>query len=187
MATIVQVPVRDGSWRRGGVGAPCTRGGECWRPALRAPEGAIAAGCRVFAGYPITPATDIAEYMSKRLPQVDGYYMQCEDELAGMHACAGASLGGLKAMTATSGPGYTLMHDAYGWALTNEIPMVVVDAMRVSHQRHHGGARAGRVLRGALLHARPALRDHRALPSSGRSVLGSPSTPSTSLSATARR
>jgi len=94
-------------------------------------EGAIAAGCRVFAGYPITPATDIAEYMSKRLPQVGGYYVQCEDELAGMHACAGASLGGLKAMTATSGPGYTLMHDAYGWAVTNEIPLVVVDAMRV--------------------------------------------------------
>src|SRR5919109_3707416 len=65
-------------------------------------EGAIAAGCRVFAGYPITPATDIAEYMSKRLPQVGGYYMQCEDELAGMHACAGGSLGGPKAMTATS-------------------------------------------------------------------------------------
>ncbi|HET8576483.1 MAG TPA: 2-oxoglutarate ferredoxin oxidoreductase subunit alpha [Methylomirabilota bacterium] len=94
-------------------------------------EGAIAAGCRCFAGYPITPATDIAEYMSKRLPEVDGYYVQCEDELAGMHACAGASLGGLKAMTATSGPGYTLMHDAYGWAVTNEIPLVVVDAMRV--------------------------------------------------------
>src|SRR5438552_6567628 len=94
-------------------------------------EGPIAAGCRVFAGYPITPATDIAEYMSKRLPQVGGYYVQCEDELAGMHACAGASLGGLKAMTATSGPGYTLMHDAYGWSITNEIPLVVVDAMRV--------------------------------------------------------
>jgi 2-oxoglutarate ferredoxin oxidoreductase subunit alpha len=94
-------------------------------------EGAIAAGCRVFAGYPITPATDIAEYMSRRLPQVGGYYVQCEDELAGMHACAGASLGGLKAMTATSGPGYTLMHDAYGWSITNEIPLVVVDAMRV--------------------------------------------------------
>jgi 2-oxoglutarate/2-oxoacid ferredoxin oxidoreductase subunit alpha len=94
-------------------------------------EGAIAAGCRVFAGYPITPATDIAEYMSKRLPQVGGYYMQAEDELAGMHMCAGASLGGLKSMTATSGPGYTLMHDAYGWAVTNEIPLVVVDAMRV--------------------------------------------------------
>src|SRR5688500_525241 len=94
-------------------------------------EGAIAAGCRCFAGYPITPATDIAEYMSKRLPQVDGYYLQAEDELAGMHMCAGASLGGLKAMTATSGPGYTLRHDAYFWAITIEIPMVVVDAMRV--------------------------------------------------------
>lgn len=94
-------------------------------------EGAIAAGCTVFAGYPITPATDIAEHMSKRLPQVGGYYLQAEDELAGMHMCAGASLGGLKAMTATSGPGYTLMHDAYGWAITNEIPVVVVDAMRV--------------------------------------------------------
>ncbi|MBI4490731.1 MAG: 2-oxoglutarate ferredoxin oxidoreductase subunit alpha [Deltaproteobacteria bacterium] len=94
-------------------------------------EGAIAAGCRFFGGYPITPATDIAEYMSKRLPMVGGYYVQAEDELAGMHMCAGASLGGLKAMTATSGPGYTLMHDAYGWAITNEIPVVVVDAMRV--------------------------------------------------------
>ncbi|HXG04604.1 MAG TPA: 2-oxoglutarate ferredoxin oxidoreductase subunit alpha [Candidatus Binatia bacterium] len=109
-----------------------TRGRRCLEPGTYAlTEGAIAAGCRVFAGYPITPATDIAEYMSKRLPQVGGYYVQCEDELAGMHACAGASLGGLKAMTATSGPGYTLMHDAYGWAITNEIPLVVVDAMRV--------------------------------------------------------
>lgn len=94
-------------------------------------EGAIAAGCRFFGGYPITPATEIAEHMSKRLPMVGGYYVQAEDELAGMHMCAGASLGGLKAMTATSGPGYTLMHDAYGWTITNEIPLVVVDAMRV--------------------------------------------------------
>jgi 2-oxoglutarate ferredoxin oxidoreductase subunit alpha len=110
----------------------CTRGRRLLEAGTFAlTEGAIAAGCRVFAGYPITPATDIAEYMSKRLPQVGGYYMQAEDELAGMHMCAGASLGGLKAMTATSGPGYTLMHDAYGWAITNEIPLVVVDAMRV--------------------------------------------------------
>src|SRR5205809_7504216 len=104
-------------------------------------EGAIAAGCRVFAGYPITPATDIAEYMSKRLPQVGGYYVQCEDELAGMHACAGAIPGGLNAMTATSGPGYTLMHDAYGWSITNEIPLVVVDAMRVGPISGIRGAR----------------------------------------------
>jgi 2-oxoglutarate ferredoxin oxidoreductase subunit alpha len=94
-------------------------------------EGAVAAGCRFFAGYPITPATEIAEYMSKRLPQVGGYYLQAEDELAGMHMSAGASLGGLKACTATSGPGYTLMHDAYGWAIANEVPLVAVDAMRV--------------------------------------------------------
>ncbi|MDP6692468.1 MAG: 2-oxoglutarate ferredoxin oxidoreductase subunit alpha [Alphaproteobacteria bacterium] len=94
-------------------------------------EGAVAAGLGVFAGYPITPATDIAEYMSKRLPQIDGFYLQAEDELAGMHMCAGASLGGQKVMTATSGPGFTLMHDAYGWAIVNEIPVVVVDAMRV--------------------------------------------------------
>jgi 2-oxoglutarate/2-oxoacid ferredoxin oxidoreductase subunit alpha len=94
-------------------------------------EGAMAAGCRFFAGYPITPATEIAEYMAKRLPQVGGYYLQAEDELAGMHMCAGASLGGLKACTATSGPGYTLMHDAYGWAIANEVPLVAVDAMRV--------------------------------------------------------
>ncbi|MBI4507005.1 MAG: 2-oxoglutarate ferredoxin oxidoreductase subunit alpha [Chloroflexi bacterium] len=94
-------------------------------------EAAIAAGCRFFAGYPITPATDVAEHMSKRLPQVGGFYLQAEDELAGLHMCAGASLGGLKTMTATSGPGYTLLHDAYGWCIANEIPVVVVDAMRV--------------------------------------------------------
>lgn len=94
-------------------------------------EGAIAAGCRFFAGYPITPATEIAEHMSRRLPQVGGYYVQAEDELAGVHMCAGASLAGLKAMSASSGPGYTLMHDAYGWAVANEVPLVIVDAMRV--------------------------------------------------------
>src|SRR3989475_5149939 len=106
-------------------------------------EGAIAAGCRVFAGYPITPATDIAEYMSKRLPQVGGHYMQCEDELAGMHACAGASLGGLKAMTATYGPGYTLMHDAYCWAITHQLPLVVLGAIRGGAIRGHTGGRSG--------------------------------------------
>src|SRR5262249_6651708 len=94
-------------------------------------EGAIASGCRFFAGYPITPATEIAEHISRRLPQVGGYYVQAEDELAGLHMCAGASLGGLKAMTASSGPGYTLMNDGYGWAIANEVPVVVVDAMRV--------------------------------------------------------
>lgn len=94
-------------------------------------EGAILAGCKVFAGYPITPATEIAENMSRRLPEVGGYYIQAEDEMTGMLICIGASLGGLKAMTATSGPGYILYADPYGWAIGNEIPLVVVNAQRV--------------------------------------------------------
>ncbi|HTN51576.1 MAG TPA: 2-oxoacid:acceptor oxidoreductase subunit alpha, partial [Anaeromyxobacter sp.] len=94
-------------------------------------EAAIAAGCRVFAGYPITPATEIAENMSRRLPQVGGYYLQAEDECAALHVCNGASLGGLKAMTATSGPGFILFADPFGWALSSEIPVVIVNAQRV--------------------------------------------------------
>lgn len=94
-------------------------------------EAAIFAGCKVFAGYPITPATEIAENMSRRLPQEDGYYVQAEDELAALHICIGASLGGLKAMTSTSGPGYILFADPYGWALGSEIPVVIVNAQRV--------------------------------------------------------
>lgn len=94
-------------------------------------EAAIIAGCRLYAGYPITPSTEIAENMSRRLPQVGGYYVQSEDELAALHTCIGASLGGLKAMTSTSGPGYILMADPYGWAIGSEIPVVVVDAQRV--------------------------------------------------------
>lgn len=94
-------------------------------------EAAIFAGCKVFAGYPITPATEIPENMSRRLPLVGGYYIQAEDELAALHICIGASLGGLKAMTSTSGPGYILYADPYGWALGSEIPVVIVNAQRV--------------------------------------------------------
>jgi 2-oxoglutarate ferredoxin oxidoreductase subunit alpha len=94
-------------------------------------EGAILAGCRFFAGYPITPATELAEAMSLRLPQVGGVYVQGEDECAAMHLCIGASLGGMKAMTATSGPGFILYADPYGWALGCEMPMVVVNSGRV--------------------------------------------------------
>jgi 2-oxoglutarate ferredoxin oxidoreductase subunit alpha len=94
-------------------------------------EAAIFAGCKLFAGYPITPATEIAENMSRRLPQVGGFYVQAEDELAALHICIGGSLGGLKAMTSTSGPGYILFADPYGWALGSEIPVVVVNAQRV--------------------------------------------------------
>ena len=94
-------------------------------------EGAILAGCRFFAGYPITPATEIAEAMSFRLPQEGGYYLQAEDECAALHLCIGASLGGLKAMTATSGPGYILYADPYGWAIGCETPLVVLNSGRV--------------------------------------------------------
>ncbi|MDR1732447.1 MAG: 2-oxoacid:acceptor oxidoreductase subunit alpha [Synergistaceae bacterium] len=94
-------------------------------------EGAVMAGCRLFSGYPITPATEIAENMSRRMPQVGGYYIQAEDETASFHICIGGALGGLKAMTATSGPGYVLFSDPYGWAIGSEVPVVVVNSQRV--------------------------------------------------------
>lgn len=94
-------------------------------------EAAIIAGCQLYAGYPITPSTEIAENMSRRLPQTGGYYVQTEDELAGLYTCLGASLGGLKAMTSTSGPGYVLFSDPYGWGISSEIPVVIIDAQRV--------------------------------------------------------
>ena len=93
-------------------------------------EGAISAGCRFFAGYPITPATEIAERMSERLPEVSGTYIQMEDELASMAAILGASWGGLKAMTATSGPGFSLMMENIGLGVMLETPCVVVNIQR---------------------------------------------------------
>ena len=93
-------------------------------------EGAIAAGCRFFAGYPITPATEIAERLAKRLPQVQGICIQMEDEIASMAAILGASWGGVKAMTATSGPGFSLMMENIGLGMMTETPCVVVDIMR---------------------------------------------------------
>ena len=93
-------------------------------------EAAIASGCRFFAGYPITPATEIAERMAKRLPQVRGVYIQMEDELASMAAVLGASWGGLKSMTATSGPGFSLMMENIGLGIVMEVPCVVVNVQR---------------------------------------------------------
>jgi len=93
-------------------------------------EGALRAGCRFFAGYPITPATEISELLSVRLPQVDGTFIQMEDEIASMGAIIGASLAGVKSMTATSGPGFSLMQENLGFAVIAEVPCVVVDAMR---------------------------------------------------------
>ena len=93
-------------------------------------EGALAAGCRFFAGYPITPATEISEGMSARLPALDGTFIQMEDEIAGLGAVIGASLAGAKAMTATSGPGFSLMQENLGFACIAEVPCVIVNVMR---------------------------------------------------------
>lgn len=91
---------------------------------------AIKAGCRFFAGYPITPSTEIAEYMARELPKVGGTFIQMEDELGSAAAIIGASLAGVKSMTATSGPGFSLMQEALGYAIMTEIPCVFVDVMR---------------------------------------------------------
>ncbi|MBS7616584.1 2-oxoacid:acceptor oxidoreductase subunit alpha [Candidatus Bathyarchaeota archaeon] len=93
-------------------------------------EGAIAAGCRFFAGYPITPATEIAEHIASRMPKIGGVYIQMEDEIASIAAVIGASYAGLKAMTATSGPGFSLMQENIGLAAMTEAPCVIVDVMR---------------------------------------------------------
>jgi len=94
-------------------------------------EGAIAAGCRFFAGYPITPATEIAEVLARRLPQVGGKFIQMEDEIGSMAAIIGASVGGAKSLTATSGPGFSLMQENIGYAAMTEIPCVIVDVQRL--------------------------------------------------------
>lgn len=93
-------------------------------------EGALAAGCKFFAGYPITPSSEIAEHMALRLPQVGGVFIQMEDELASMAAILGASWGGAKAMTATSGPGFSLMQENIGLGAMTETPCVVVNVQR---------------------------------------------------------
>lgn len=92
--------------------------------------GAIFAGCRFYAGYPITPASEIAETMARELPKVRGYYIQMEDEIGSIAAIVGASWTGLKSMTATSGPGFSLMQENLGYAIMTETPIVVVDVQR---------------------------------------------------------
>jgi 2-oxoglutarate ferredoxin oxidoreductase subunit alpha len=93
--------------------------------------GAIAAGCRIYAGYPITPATDIMEFLAKELPKLGGYVVQTEDEISAIGVVLGASFAGKKAMTATSGPGFSLMTEMIGLAVVAEIPAVIVDVQRV--------------------------------------------------------
>ncbi len=92
--------------------------------------GAVAAGCRFFAGYPITPSSEIAEILSRELPKVGGKFIQMEDEIASIADVIGASVGGLKALTATSGPGFSLMQENIGYAIVAEIPCVIINVMR---------------------------------------------------------
>jgi len=92
--------------------------------------GAVAAGCRFFAGYPITPSSEVAERLARLLPQVDGVFVQMEDEIASIAAVIGASMGGVKALTATSGPGFSLKQENIGYAAGAEIPCVIVNVMR---------------------------------------------------------
>jgi len=93
-------------------------------------EAALIAGCRFFAGYPITPASEIAEHLAKRLPQVGGIMIQMEDEIASIASLMGASWTGAKAMTATSGPGFSLMQENIGYAFMTETPCIIVDVQR---------------------------------------------------------
>ena len=93
-------------------------------------EAALYAGVNFFAGYPITPSTEIAEHLSSRLPEQGGKFIQMEDEIASMCAIIGASLTGKKALTATSGPGFSLMQEALGYAIMTEIPCVIVNVQR---------------------------------------------------------
>ncbi len=105
-------------------------GAHFWDGDYACAEGAIAAGCRFFAGYPITPSTEIAERISQRFPYIGGTFIQMEDELASMAAILGASWAGTKAMTVTSGPGFSLMQENIGLGVMTETPCVVVDVQR---------------------------------------------------------
>ena len=112
------------------TGDPVLTGDHFMKGDTAAAEGALAAGCRFFAGYPITPASEVAERMSERLPEVGGEYIQMEDELASMAAIAGGSNAGAKSMTATSGPGVSLMNENLGLAVITESPCVIVNVQR---------------------------------------------------------
>jgi len=102
-----------------------------WQGNIACAEGAIVAGCRFYAGYPITPSSEIFEHLSSRLPEVGGICIQMEDEISSLAAVIGASWGGTKALTATSGPGFSLMQENIGLACMTETPCVVINVQRV--------------------------------------------------------
>ena len=102
-----------------------------WSGNIAIAEGALRAGVKFYAGYPITPSSDLMEYMARELPKRGGVFIQGEDELSSINMVIGASIAGAKAMTATSGPGYSLMQEALGLAVMLEVPLVVVDVTRL--------------------------------------------------------
>ena len=102
-----------------------------WSGNIAVAEGALRAGVNFYAGYPITPSSDLMEYMARKLPEHEGIFIQGEDEIASINMLIGASIAGAKAMTATSGPGYSLMQEALGLAVMLEVPLVIVDVMRL--------------------------------------------------------
>ncbi|MBI4757704.1 MAG: 2-oxoacid:acceptor oxidoreductase subunit alpha [Chloroflexi bacterium] len=113
------------------VRAPLSPGRHLWQGDEACAEGAIAAGCRFYAGYPITPASEIMQWMAHRFHEMgEGIFIQMEDEIASVASVIGASWAGAKAMTATSGPGFTLMLENIGYAIMTETPCVVVDVQR---------------------------------------------------------
>jgi len=112
------------------LGRAVLAGKHFWYGNIAIAEGAIAAGCRFFAGYPITPASEIAEHIARRFPEVGGVFVQFEDEIASMAAILGASWAGVKSMTATSGPGFSLMMENIGLGVMMEVPVVIVDVQR---------------------------------------------------------
>ncbi|MGD8507153.1 MAG: 2-oxoacid:acceptor oxidoreductase subunit alpha [Candidatus Bathyarchaeota archaeon] len=112
------------------MGKAVLTGRHFWSGNIAIAEGAIAAGCRFFAGYPITPASEIAEHIARRFPRIGGIFVQFEDELASMAAILGASWAGAKTMTSTSGPGFSLMTENFGLGVMMEVPTVIVNIQR---------------------------------------------------------
>ncbi len=154
-------------------------------------RGALDAGCNFFAGYPITPASPILMQMMRELPKVGGVAIQGEDEIASIGMCIGAALAGARAMTATSGPGFSLYSENIGLAIMGEVPLVIVDVQRLGpatggattvgpgrravralgHRGRLPGHRPGAIVGGRVLHAHaPRLRPGRALPLPGPSL-----------------
>ena len=130
--------------------SPSTNSVNFWQGNQACAEAALAAGCRFFAGYPITPASEIAEIMSQQLPKLGGTYIQMEDEIAAISAVIGGAWGGSLSMTATSGPGFSLMQENIGYAIMTETPCVIVDVQRAGPST----GQATKAAQGDLMQAR---------------------------------